>query len=118
MKAKVIKTEAEYEESLAYLKTLMDASPGSVEGEQLELFALLVENFEDEHYPIDPPDPIEAIKFRMEQQGLTRKDMQAYLGSKSKVSEVLNKKRPLSLSMIRALHKGLGIPAEVLIGEP
>ena len=118
MKAKVLRTETEYEAALAYLETLMDAVPGSLEEEQLELFALLVENYEDEHYPIDLPEPIEAIKFRMEQQGLSRKDMEQYLGSQSKVSEVLNYKRPLSLNMIRALVKGLAIPAEVLLLKP
>lgn len=118
MEAKVLKTEEEYKAALTYIETLMDAKPGSPEEEQLELFALLVEKYEDEHYPIDLPDPIEAIKFRMEQQGLSPKDMQAYLGSQSKVSEVLNYKRSLSLSMMRALVKGLDIPAEVLLQEP
>lgn len=118
MEPKVIKTEAEYEAALAHVATLMDAQPGSPEEQELELFALLVERYEQEHFPIAPPDPVEAILFRMEQEGLTRKDLTAYIGSPSKVSEVLNRKRPLSLSMIRALHKGLGIPAEVLVQEP
>ena len=96
----------------------MDAAPGSPEEEELELFSVLVERYEDEHYPIDLPDPVEAIKFRMEQEELSRKDMRKYLGSQSKVSEILNRKRTLSLSMIRALHDGLGIPAEVLLKEP
>lgn len=115
MKPKVIKTEAEYEEALAHLETLMDASPGSTEEEEVELFAVLIENYERENFPIGLPDPVEAIQFRMEQQGLTRKDLEKYIGSPSKVSEVLNYKRPLSLAMIRALHQGLGIPAEVLL---
>jgi HTH-type transcriptional regulator/antitoxin HigA len=118
MKAKIIKTEAEYEQALAYIETLMDASPGTPEEEELELFAVLVDTYERQHFPIDLPDPVEAILFRMEQQGLTRKDLLPYIGSQSKVSEVLNKKRPLSLAMIRALHSGLGIPAEVLLQEP
>ncbi|RLD05370.1 MAG: hypothetical protein DRI32_04180 [Chloroflexi bacterium] len=118
MKAKIIKTEAEYDAALAYVETLMDAEPNSPEEAELELFSVLVENYEKEKYPIGLPDPIEAIKFRMEQEGLTRKDMRVYLGSQSKVSEVLNRKRPLSLAMIRALHKGLDIPAEVLLQEP
>jgi HTH-type transcriptional regulator/antitoxin HigA len=117
MEPKVIKSEAEYEAALAHVAALMDAQPGSPEEQELELFSLLVEQYEQEHFPIAPPDPVEAILFRMEQEGLTRKDLTAYIGSPSKVSEVLNRKRPLSLSMIRALHKGLGIPAEVLVQE-
>lgn len=112
---KMIKTEAEYREAQATLDRLMDAAPGSPEEQELELLAFLIENYEKEHFPIGLPDPIEAIKFRMEQQGLTRKDLEKYIGSQSKVSEVLNRKRPLSLAMIRALHAGLGISTEVLI---
>jgi HTH-type transcriptional regulator/antitoxin HigA len=118
MQPKVIKTEAEYEAALARVAELMDAQPGSPDEQELELFALLVEQYEQAHFPIAPPDPVEAILFRMEQEGLTRKDLTAYIGSPSKVSEVLNRKRPLSLSMIRALHKGLGIPADILVQEP
>jgi HTH-type transcriptional regulator / antitoxin HigA len=118
MKAKVIKSEADYKEALAYLETLMDAEPGSPEEEQLELFSMLVEKYEEENFPIELPDPVEAIKSRMEQEGLSRKDLVKYIGSQSKVSEVLNHKRPLSLSMMRALHEGLGIPAEVLLHAP
>lgn len=118
MEPKVLKTEADYEAALAYVETLMDASPGSPEEEELEVFALLIDTYEQTHHPISLPDPIEAIKFRMEQQGLLQKDLVPYLGSQSKVSEVLNRKRPLSLTMIRALHDGLGIPAEVLLQEP
>jgi HTH-type transcriptional regulator / antitoxin HigA len=118
MKPKVLKDEAEYQAALAYVETLMDAAAGSPEEEDLELFAMLIEQYEQEHFPIDLPDPIEAIQFRMDQQGLTRKDLVPFIGSQSKVSEVLNKKRPLSLSMIRALNAGLGIPAEVLLQEP
>ncbi len=117
MKPKVIKTEADYEMALAHLETLMEAKPAAPHEEEMELFAVLIENYERENFPIGLPDPIEAIKFRMEQQGLTRKDMEKYFGSQSKVSEVLNHKRPLSLAMIRALHQGLGIPAEVLLHE-
>lgn len=118
MKPKVIKNEAEYEAALAHVAELMDAAPGSPEEEELELFALLVEQYEQEHYPIALPDPVDAILFRMEQQGLTRSDLAQYIGSPSKVSEVLNRKRPLSLAMMRALHEGLGIPAEVLLQQP
>src|SRR3990172_1081732 len=101
MNIKIIKTEAEYEEALARIDSLMDAPPGSPQEDELELLSLLVEKYEEERFPIDPPDPVEAIKFRMEQEGLDPKDMIKYLGSQSKVSEVLNYKRPLSLSMIR-----------------
>jgi HTH-type transcriptional regulator/antitoxin HigA len=118
MEAKVIKNEVDYQSALAYVAELMDAAPGSWEEEELELFSLLVEQYEQEHFPIAPPDPVEAILFRMEQEGLTRKDLAAYMGSPSRVSEVLNRKRPLSLAMIRALHAGLGIAAEVLLQEP
>lgn len=117
MNIKIIKTEPEYRQALARLSALMDAEYGSPEGEELELLSFLLEKYEQEHFPIGLPDPIEAIKFRMDQQGLTRKDLEPYIGSQSKVSEVLNRKRPLSLAMIRALHSGLGIPAEVLLQE-
>ncbi|MCX6078382.1 MAG: helix-turn-helix domain-containing protein [Chloroflexi bacterium] len=118
MKPKIIKNEADYVSALAHIEGLMDSLPGTPDEEELELFAALIENYEDEHFPIDMPDPVEAIKFRMEQQGLNRKDLVQYIGSQSKVSEVLNGKRPLSISMIRALEKGLGIPAEILLQEP
>lgn len=120
MEIKVIKTEEEHEIALVEFESLLNANPpaGTREADRLELLALLIRDYEDEHYPIPSPDPIEAIKFRMEQEGLTRKDLEAYIGSSSKVSEVLNRKRKLSLGMIRALHKGLDIPAEVLIQEP
>ena len=118
MEPKVLKTEEDYQEALAYLETLMDAQAGSPELRELELFTILIEKYEQENYPIDLPDPIEAIKFRMEQQGLKPKDLAPYIGSQSKVSEVLNRKRPLSLAMIRALHAGLDIPAEVLLQAP
>ena len=89
-------------------------SPG---GDELELWSLLVEKYEEEHFPIAAPDPIEAIRFRMDQGGLQPVDLQPFIRRKSKVSEVMNRKRPLSLSMIRALHRGLKIPAEVLVQE-
>lgn len=118
MNPKVLKTEAAYRAALKHLESLMDATPGTPAEEELDLFAVLVENYEQEHFPIGLPDPVEAILFRMEQQELTRKDLEPYFGSQSKVSEVLNRKRPLSLAMIRALHNGLDIPAEVLLKEP
>jgi HTH-type transcriptional regulator/antitoxin HigA len=118
MKPKVIKTRADYQAALAYLETLMDAESGTPQEEELELFAVLLDSYEREHFPIGLPDPVEAIKFRMEQQGLTRRDLEPFIGSQSKVSEVLNRKRSLSVAMIRALHIGLDIPAEVLLQEP
>jgi HTH-type transcriptional regulator / antitoxin HigA len=117
MKPKLLKTEAEYEMALAHLESLMDAEAGSFEEEELELFAMLIDEYESEKFPIELPDPIDAILFRMDQEGLKQKDLVKYIGSQSKVSEVLNRKRSLSLSMIRKLHRGLGIPAEVLLQE-
>ena len=117
MEIKPIKTEADYEAALAEIDTLIDVPEGCPEEDRLELLSILVEAWEAEHYPIDPPDPVEAIKFRMEQQGLTRKDLEAYLGSRQRVSDVLNRKRGLSLNMVRNLNRGLGIPADVLIQE-
>jgi len=116
MKIRILKNEAEYEAALAEIERLMESPKPDVD--RLELLGLLVSDYEDKHYQIDMPDPVEAITFRMEQMGLTRKDLERYIGSRSKVSEVLSGKRRLSLSMIRALHEGLGIPAEVLLGRP
>jgi HTH-type transcriptional regulator/antitoxin HigA len=118
MKPKILKTESEYEQALEMVDSLMEAAPGTPEEDELELWSLLVEQYEDAHHPIDPPDPIEAIKFRMEQLGLEQKDLTQYIPAKSKVSEVLNRKRPLSLGMIRALQEHLGISAEVLVQDP
>jgi HTH-type transcriptional regulator / antitoxin HigA len=114
---KIIQTEEEYQQALSELELLMDAAPRSSEEQQLDLLSLLIEKYEEEHFPIPLPDPIEAIKFRMEQEGLTQKDLIPFIGSQSKVSEVLNRKRTLSITMIRNLHAGLGIPAAVLIQE-
>jgi HTH-type transcriptional regulator/antitoxin HigA len=116
---KVIKTEAEYEEALEEAEVLIEFDPelGTEEGDRLELLTLLIFHYEEERFPLDLPDPIEAIRFHMEQEGLSQKDLIPYIGSRSKVSEVLNRKRPLSLKMIRTLHRGLGIPAEVLLQE-
>jgi len=115
MKPKVLKTDREHRAALAYIERLMD-QPRPNEAE-LELWSLLVEKYEEEHFSIPAPDPVEAIRFRMEQGGLALADLQPYLQSKSKVSEVMNRKRPLSLAMIRALHRGLKIPDEVLVQE-
>jgi HTH-type transcriptional regulator/antitoxin HigA len=117
MTYKVIKTEQDYQIALSRIDELMDAEPNTSKGDELELLVTLVELYEDKKYPIDIPDVVEAIKFRMYQLNLTQQALVPFLGSKSKVSEVLNKKRPLSLSMMRALHKGLGIPAEILLQE-
>lgn len=115
MKPKVLKTTRDYQAARAHVEALLaQASPDE---DELELWSLLVEKYEEEHFPIAAPDPIEAIRFRMDQSGLSPADLQPYLQSKSKVSEVMNRKRPLSLTMIRALHRGLQIPAEVLVQE-
>jgi HTH-type transcriptional regulator/antitoxin HigA len=117
MISRLIKNEEDYNKALSRIDGLMDAAPGTPEMDELELLTALVEMYEDRHYPVSPPDPIEAIKFRMDQLGLAQKDMISYFGNKSKVSEVLNGKRPLTLAMMRSLNKNLGIPAEVLLRE-
>jgi len=116
---KIIKSETEYKEALLKLKRLIDVDPpiGSKEADQLEILSLLISNYEKEKFPIELPTPIEAIKFRMEQQGLSPKDLIPYIGSRGKVSEVLHGKRPLSKNMIRALTEHLGIPAKVLLQD-
>jgi HTH-type transcriptional regulator/antitoxin HigA len=112
---KPIRTEADYEAALAEVACLWGARAGTPEGDRLDILATLVDAYENEHYPMDPPDPIEAIKFRMEQQGLTRKDLEGILGTRTRVAEVLNRRRGLSINMIRRLHEKLGISAEVLL---
>ena len=116
---KVIKTHEEYQTALAEIEPLidLDPEPETSEADRLELLSLLIRDYEDREFPIDPPDPIEAIRFRMEQQGLRQRDLVAFIGSRSKVSEVLSRKRPLSLSMVRALSVGLEIPIEILARE-
>jgi len=101
--------------ALAEIERLMNASQRTVTGDRLEVLATLVERYESAHDPIEPPDPIDALIYHMESRGLTRRDLEAYIGSRARVAEVLNRKRPLSLEMIRKLHTGLGISAEVLI---
>jgi len=115
MDIKPIKTEKDYDAALKEIEKLFDAEPGTEEGDRLEILSTLVEAYEDEHYDIPAPDPIEAIKYFMESRGLTRADLESYIGSRARVSEVLNRKRPLTLSMIQKLHIGLGIPAETLV---
>jgi HTH-type transcriptional regulator/antitoxin HigA len=117
MKPRILQSKTDHATALKRVEPLMNAQAGSPEAAELELWTLLIEDYESKHCPIPPPDPIEAIRFRMEQLGLKACDLTAYIPSKSKVSEVLNRKRPLSLSMIRALHTGLGIPAEILVQE-
>src|SRR5271157_3659306 len=115
---KVIKTEAEYSAAIKRFEALLGAKPGQPGYDDRDVLAVLIERYEEEHFPIDMPDPVEAIKFRMEQSGLTQKDLVPYLGSRSKVSEVLSGKRELTLAMIRSLNEHIGIPADVLIRKP
>ena len=110
-----IRTETGYETALAEIERLFDAAPNTPEGDRLEVLATLVQAYEEQHYSIPAPDPIEAIKYYMESRGLCRRDLEPYLGSRARVAEVLNRKRPLSLEMIRRLCTGLGIAAEILI---
>jgi HTH-type transcriptional regulator/antitoxin HigA len=118
MDIRPLRTEEDYKAALAAVSALVDAdpAPGTPDGDRLEILSLLVERYEAAHFPLESPNPVEAIKFRMEQQGLTVSDMQPYIGNTNRVYEVLNGKRSLSLAMIRRLHEGLHIPAEVLIG--
>jgi HTH-type transcriptional regulator / antitoxin HigA len=115
LSVKPIKTEKDYEAALEEIDRLFDAKPGTSEGDHLEVLTTLVEVYENQHYSIPAPDPVEAIKYFLESRGLTRKDLESYLGSRARVSEILNHKRPLSLDMIRRLNQGLGIPADILI---
>jgi HTH-type transcriptional regulator/antitoxin HigA len=115
MDIRPIHTEAEYEAALAEIERLFDATANTPEGDCLAVLATLVEAYEEQHYSIPAPDPIEAITYHMESRGLCRRDLEPYLGSRARVAEVLNRKRPLSLEMIRRLHTGLGIAAEILI---
>ena len=117
MDIKPIHTDLDYKSTLKEISTLVDLDPhiGTPEGDRLDILTILVQSYEAKHYPIAPPDPIEAIKFRMEQGGLSIKDLEPMIGKSNRVYEVLNRRRRLTLPMIRRLHKGLGIPADVLI---
>ena len=117
MELKLIKTEKEYQKALKRMESIFDSKKNTKEGNELELLSLLIDNYENEKYSIDLPDPIEAIKFRMEQLGFKQKDLAKATGLKSRISEILNGKRKLTLDMIRKLHEVLGIPTEVLIRE-
>jgi HTH-type transcriptional regulator/antitoxin HigA len=112
---KPIRSEDDYEAALAEVERLWGAKSGTPKGDCLDVLATLIEVYEQQRYLMDPPDPIDAIKLRMEQQGLTRKDLEAMIGTRTRIAEVLSRKRALSISMIRRLHASLGIPAEILI---
>lgn len=120
MEIRPIHTKEDHQAALREISAFFDnePEPGSPEGDKFEVLLTLVEAYEAKNFPIDPPDPIEAIKFRMEQSGLTPKDLQPMIGRASRVYEILNRKRPLTLAMIWKLHQGLGIPAESLIRQP
>ncbi len=115
MDIRPIKSEADYATALHELEQLWEAKPDTPESDRLELLSILVEAFEREHYPIPPPDPIAAIEHCIENRGLTRRDLEPFIGSRARVSEVMARRRPLTLSMIRRLTVGLGIPTDVLI---
>jgi len=115
MTTKLIKTEAEYDVALARIDELFDAKKGTKDFDEVELLLALVEIYEEEYYPIEAPDPIEALKFRMEQMEMKRSDLEKFLGTRARVSEILNRKRNLTVKMMKALHKELGIPAESLL---
>ena len=115
MEIRPLKDDADYEAALQEIERLFDAEPGTPEGERLEVWLTLVEAYEARHYDIPTPDPIEAIHYCMESRGLARRDLEPYIGTRARVSEILNRQRPLTLRMIRSLEAGLGIPAEILI---
>ena len=115
MRIRPLKTESDYESAIAGIESLWGSKPDTRNGDKLDILIILVDAYERDHYPIGPPDPVDAIKFRMEQGGLTRKDLEQYIGSRGRVSEVLNRKRQLSITMIRELHANLLIPLESLV---
>ena len=117
MEIKPIKTEKDYEKSLKRLELIFDSKPNSKEGDEAEILAMLIDNYENKYYPIDAPDPIEAIKIRMEEMNLKQKDLVGVIGGKSRVSEILNKKKKLTVEMIRELEKILHISASVLVNN-
>ena len=115
MKIRPIKTEQDYNTSIRRIEVLWGSKKDTPKGDELDLLVTLVESYEMKHYPIAPPDPIDAIKFRMEQMDMTKADLVQYIGSQSRVSEILNGKRKLTLGMIKSLYKGLRIPADILL---
>ncbi len=114
---KPIRNDDDLDEALAMINELWDAKPKTERGDALEILAALVEGYENKHYPINTPDAITAIEFRMDQEGLTRKDLEPFIGTRARVSEILNSKRSLTITMIRKLHEHLGIPLEALVKE-
>ena len=118
MKIKPIRSEADYQAALKEIEKLFKSQPGTAEGDRMDVLVTLVEAYEARHFPIpEPDDPVQVLEYYMESRGLSRSDLIAYLGSKERVSEVLNRKRGLSLEMIRRLHAGLGIPADLIMGK-
>ena len=115
MEIRPIKTEQDYNAAIRRIEVLWGAKKDTLQGDELDLLVTLVESYEMKHYPIAPPDPVDAIKFRMEQMDMTKADLVQYIGSQSRVSEILNRKRKLTLGMIKSLYKGLKIPAEILL---
>jgi HTH-type transcriptional regulator/antitoxin HigA len=115
MEIRPIKTEQDYKAAISRIEVLWGAKKDTLQGDEMDLLITLVESYEMKHFPIAPPDPVEAIKFRMEQMDMTKADLIRFIGSQSRVSEVLNRKRKLTLGMIKSLYKGLRIPAEVLL---
>jgi HTH-type transcriptional regulator / antitoxin HigA len=115
MKIKPIRTEADYETALKEIERLLEEPPGNINEDRLEVLTILTGDYEDKYYALPLPDPIEAILYYMESRGLTRRDLEPFIGSRARVSEILNRKRPLTMEMIRNLNRGLGISAEVLI---
>lgn len=115
MEIRLIKTEQDYNDAIQRVDSLWGAKKDSLEGDELDLLCTIIEAYEIKHFPILPPDPVDAIKFRMEQMNMTKSDMAKYLGSQSRVSEILNRKRHLTLKMVKTLYKGLKIPAEILL---
>src|SRR5439155_18104565 len=117
MEIKPIKSDRDYRRALREIEELMDARLNTSQGDRLDVLTMLVEAWEEKHHPIDAPDPVEAIRFAMEQRGLTRRDLEPLIGSRARVAEVLNRRRRLTLAMIRRLHEKLGIPAESLLRD-
>jgi HTH-type transcriptional regulator/antitoxin HigA len=115
MQIRPVKTKADHRAALKKIERLMDAKPGTPAGDRLDVLVTLVEHYESRHEPTAPPNPIDALLYHMESRGLTRRDLEPYIGSRARVAEVLNRRRPLTIEMIRKLHAGLGISAEVLI---
>ena len=115
IEVKPIRSRTDYDTAVAEVEELWGAKLGTREGDRLDVLATLIDAYEAAHHPLDPPDPVEAIKFRMQQQGLSRKDLEAIIGSRARIAEVLSRKRSLSIAMIRRLNQKLGIPAEILI---